>query len=164
MKKIIYISTIGLVLIFVSCNSTEKKAQKIIKDYLSKNLNDASSYESVEFSNLDSTFSNFYFSPEGQELTKKQDFAHNREFELKMKDIMEENPKIQDSIKICKEIEEETKKLYEEKEKEYVGEFNGWKMSHKYRAKNKLGAIVLGTTDFTFDKELTKIKHATNKD
>ena len=67
-------------LTLVGCNSNENKAQKLIEDYLSKNLNDASSYESIEFSELDSTFSNFYFSQEGKELAEKQDFAHYYRF------------------------------------------------------------------------------------
>ena len=75
MRNLFYLSMVGLALTFVGCNnSNEKKAQKLIKEYLSKNLNDASSYESVEFSKLDSTFSVFYFSPEGEKLREKQDF------------------------------------------------------------------------------------------
>lgn len=163
MKKLVYLSIVGFALIFVACNVNDKKAEKLIKDYLSKNLNDASSYEPVEFSELDSTFSNFYFSPEGQELIEKQDFAHNRAFELKMEDILEENPEIQDSIRIYNQIEEESKRLYEQKEKNYKGEFNGWKMSHKYRAKNGFGATILGVTKFTFNKEITEIKSANNE-
>lgn len=164
MKKIIYLSLGIIVFALFSCNSNEKKAQKLIKDYLSKNLNDASSYESVEFSKLDSTFSNFYFSTEGQELTEKQDFANNRAFELSIEDVLEENPIIQDSIKIYKKIEEDCKKAYEEKELAYIGEFNGWKMTHKYRAKNGLGVKIINTTKFTFNKELTEIKSAKNTD
>lgn len=164
MKKIIYLSLGITVFALFSCNSNEKKAQKLIKDYLSKNLNDASSYESVEFSKLDSTFSNFYFSTEGQELTEKQEFAHNRAFELSIEDVLEENPIIQDSIKIYRKTEEDCKKAYEEKELAYIGEFNGWKMTHKYRAKNGLGATILGTTVFTFNKELTEVKSANNQE
>jgi len=163
MKKIIYLSLVISVFTLVSCNSNEKKAKKLIKDYLSKNLNDASSYEPVEFSKLDSTFSSFYFSSEGQKLTEKEEFAHNRAFDLSIEDVLEENPKIQDSIRIYKQIEETSKKAYEEKELTYVGEFNGWKMTHKYRAKNGLGAMILGTTNYTFDKELTVVKSASNE-
>jgi hypothetical protein len=163
MKKLFYLSMVSLVLTLVSCNSNEKKAQKLIKEYLSKNLNDVASYESVEFSKLDSTVSLFYFSSEGEELTKKQDAANNRAFELGIEDVLEENPSIQDSIKIYKQIEEECKIMYEKKEKEFKGEFNGWRMSHKYRAKNGLGATILNTTDFRFNKELTEITSAKNQ-
>lgn len=163
MRKLFYLSMVSIILTLVSCNSNEKKAQKLIKDYLSKNLNDASSYESVEFSKLDSTFSAFYFSPEGEKLTARQEFADKRAFELKLEDILEENASIQDSIKIYKQIEEGSKRLYEEKEQSYVGEFNGWRMKHKYRAKNGIGAIILGTTNFTLNKELTEIKSANNE-
>ncbi len=164
MKKIIYLSLLMVALTLVGCNSNENKAQKLIKDYLSKNLNDASSYESIEFSELDSTFSNFYFSQEGKELAEKQDFAHNRAFELTMEDILEENPLIQDSIRIYKQIEADCKNEYDAKALTYVGDFNGWKMSHKYRAKNALGAIIINTTRFTFDKDLTEVKSANNVD
>lgn len=164
MRNLFYLSMVGLALTFVGCNnSNEKKAQKLIKEYLSKNLNDDSSYESVEFSKLDSTFSVFYFSPEGEKLREKQDFAHERAFDLSINDILETNPKIQDSIKIYKQIEEETEKIYNEKEQNYKGDFIGWKMTHKYRAKNGLGATVLGTTNFTFNKELTEITNAKNE-
>ena len=161
MKKIVYVLIAGLTLILVACNSNEKNAKKLIKDYLNKNLNDASSYEPVEFSKLDSTFSNFYFSSEGEKLTNQKEFAHNRAFELQIEDVLGNNTKIQDSIKIYNQIEEESEKLYREKEKNYKGEFIGWKMTHKYRAKNGLGAKILGTSTFTFNKDITEIKNVT---
>lgn len=42
-------------------------------------------------------------------------------------------------------------------EKEFRPQFCGWKMSHKYRAKNGFGAFDISTDVFYFDKELTKI-------
>jgi hypothetical protein len=75
--------------------------------------------------------------------------------------VLGNNTKIQDSIKIYNQIEEESEKLYREKEKNYKGEFIGWKMTHKYRAKNGFGAKILGTSTFTFNKDITEIKNVT---
>jgi hypothetical protein len=41
--------------------------------------------------------------------------------------------------------------------KEHKPEFIGMKVIHKYRAKNSLGAYVLKSTEFRFDKNITYI-------
>jgi len=67
MKNVLSILIIGF--IFFACTkSPEQKAQIAIKEYLKKNLNDAKSYEPVEFGNLiyDSTV--FIETKKGKEL------------------------------------------------------------------------------------------------
>jgi len=169
MKNIIGLSLISLTLIFASCSSNENKAQKLIKQYLSENLNDASSYESVEFSGLDSLFSSYMSTPEGEELWKKGGMIgtfHERASELEIELITEKKPETiaiyEDSIKIYKQLATEYETKYNENEKAYKGNFTGWQMTHKYRAKNKLGATVLESTLFNLDKEFTKVTY-TNK-
>lgn len=164
MKNFIYLSLFSVALIIVSCGSNENKAQKLVKDYLSKNLNDASSYEAVEFSGLDSLFNPYINTPEGNELWEKQGLTgtfHKRAFDLEVAVITETNPETiamyEDSIKIYKQLEEEYEKLYNEKAKEYKGDFNGWTITHKYRAKNKLGATIIESKNFNLNKEITEI-------
>lgn len=164
MKKIISLSLVILTFVFISCTSREKKAQKLIQDYLAANLNDASSYEAVEFSKFDSLFSPYFNTAEGKDLWEKAGITgtfHKRAHELKIAVIYENDPEkislYEDSIKIYEQLGDEYETKYNEKEKEYKGDFIGLSMTHKYRAKNKLGAFVLKSHTFDFDKEITKI-------
>ena len=69
--------------------------------------------------------------------------------------------------------EEFRNKLYEEKKiwlefkhyqniiyaskKNFQPEFIGWKMTHKFRAKNRMGGTELNEIEFQFDKDITKV-------
>ena len=50
MKRIVIVILVAIA--FVSCANQEKKAQKLIKEYLKETLNDTKSYEVVSFGEL----------------------------------------------------------------------------------------------------------------
>jgi len=55
--------------IFAGCSpSNEKRAQKLVKEYMIVNLKDPKSYESISFSKLDSLFSPYISTQEGERL------------------------------------------------------------------------------------------------
>lgn len=41
--------------------------------------------------------------------------------------------------------------------KSFQPEFIGWKMTHKFRAKNRMGGTELNKVEFRFDKDITKV-------
>jgi hypothetical protein len=161
MKNFIYLFIVG-VLTLASCNSNDNDAKSLVSDYMSKSLMDASSYESVEFTELDSTFSIFYFTTEAELLRTKRDLAHARAFELKLDNITENSSDILDSIRVYEQMERESQQLLDEREQHYKGEFDGWTTVHTYRAKNGFGAYRLGKIRFIFNKDVTEIVR-TNK-
>ena len=159
MKNFIYLFIVG-VLALSSCNSNDNAAESLVGDYMVKNLMDASSYESVEFTELDSTFSVFYFTTEATLLRTKRDLAHTLAFGFTLDNIGENSSSILDSIRVYEQMEQEMQLLLDEKELHYKGEFNGWTIVHTYRAKNGFGAYRLGKFRFSFDKDIVEIVSA----
>lgn len=164
MKRIIVV-IVAVAAIFTSCTSPEKKAQKLIKERLKETLHDYKSYEPVNFSGLDSNFtdvfsdtaySNYadiviYYSKSLDEYEEKADRYRGRSyFESEYSVALSMAKWCRDSLihylEICKEIE-----------KDFVPEFIGWKMTHKFRANNGNGALRLGENRYYFDKDVTKV-------
>jgi len=131
-----------LAFLVIGCSpSNEKKAQKLIAAELKQSLNDYSSYESVSYGTLDSVFNSLledtvYFS-------KKMDLERYQV-------LVPIEPKYQDSINALKPYVDSVEQAFKPK-------LVGWRMSHKFRSNNALGAKVLGEYLFFFDTELTKI-------
>ncbi|MEI6695532.1 MAG: hypothetical protein WCO13_05645 [Bacteroidota bacterium] len=152
MKKIILL--IALSAIIISCSeSSDKKAQRAIKDYLQKNLNDAKSYESVDFGKLISDSTKF-----DDDLYNSGIKFSESNFEF-FSSVYNESQNPDDKIRMTEAEKEviEKKKEYEQAKSNFKSELI-YKMTHKYRAKNKFGAIVLEETLFVIDKDFKKAK------
>lgn len=157
MKKII----LGLVLsvVLYSCTkSPEEQAKSNISEYLKKNMDDPSSYESVEFGKLDTLHTSFSESKEGIELeTKESKLSDQMEVLSAEIDHTESISRLTD---IQKESDEITKKrkeindILQNKIISYKGAVNGYSMTHKFRGKNKLGAKILNEINFLLDTKL----------
>jgi disulfide oxidoreductase YuzD len=161
MRKLLFFVVLSF--ICVSCSKTpEQKAKQAVKDYLQKNLNDAKSYESVEFGKVDSVFSSFDESKEGVELKLKEDVLSKRVVELSNRiDVAENNSELKKIIEENKELTQKRKDLVDTifyKSIKYKGTFSGYKINHKYRAKNKMGAMVLTEDCFILDKNFAVTK------
>lgn len=162
MKKIITLS--AMILVVFACNTfNESQAKKLIKEYLKINMNDFSSYDPVEFSELDSSFSNYYESKEGRELNERMESVKKYN-----KDLREQVDRyIQRGY--SNELIETFQGFYDESQREidslfhadiiarqsFIPEFDGWLMSHKFRGKNAFGGVILNEYIFYFDKDLT---------
>ena len=143
MKKI---ALICIVVVFAACGSPEKTAQKLVKDYLNENLKDPSSYLPAEFGHLDSLYTTF-----DSQVFEDSFRRAKGEYDVAM---------FEDDFKasgLALEKMKQTQAEWEKAEKEFRPQFCGWKMSHKYRAKNGFGAFDISTDVFYFNKELTKI-------
>lgn len=158
MKKVLFVSIAALLV--CGCSTPEKSAQKLIKDYLAANLNDAKSYEGVEFGTLDSVFTTLKDTPYYRYKSKFDYFINEAQFATNMLGITY-------SKKESKEYEEKFNTSISEAEKysqmadsvadAFVPEFKGWQMTHKYRAKNGVGALNISTAMVQFDKDLTTV-------
>lgn len=137
---------VGFLFSLTACSNPERVAQKLIKDYLKENLKDPSSYSPAEFGHLDSLYTTF------DSQVFEDSFRHSKgEYDVAM---------FEDDFKASGLALEKMKQIqveWEKAEKEFHPQFCGWKMSHKYRAKNGFGALDISTDVFYFDKELTKV-------
>lgn len=139
----------GLLFCITACNSPEKTAQKLVRDYLKENLKDPSSYQPAKFGQLDSTYSEFVLD---EKLIVKE-----------IEPIIEESDRYLNQNNYDKAFDKAEEAAIKRKEMQaklqadFVPEFIGWSISHTYRAKNGFGALDISTDTFYFDKELTKI-------
>lgn len=160
-----------IAIIFISCaSSKEEKAKKIIKEHLMQTLKDPSSYDPVSYEHLDSVFSPYIDTDEGRRLfnlggitgeySKKGSEYHNKAMVSKTRHELDIYG---DSSTFYMEKAEEYEKLYKKNEKNYKGDFIGWIMKHKFRAKNSMGGLDFDEQYFYFDKDVTKITPAYGK-
>jgi len=150
---------------FTSCSSAnEKKAKKLIKEYMKKDLKYyASTYKPLSFSQLDSLFSTYKETEEGKELFRLASDdglyaqkAKRWEDNAYMAWDNTEASKYRDSANFYKHKKEEAKILFEKKDQAYVGEFCGWIMTHKYKAEI-FGTVVTNEYEFYLNKEITSV-------
>ncbi len=160
MKKLLLFLFI-IPLSFVACNmntSKESKAKKLIKEYLKTNMNDWDSYEPLEFSKLDSTFATVYDDDEYDKLyrlkSEYEDKAHDYCFKSNYRNYRKFNRLEEECRLKAKEIEAQMDSM----ENNYIKPFNGWAMSHKFRALNGFGGKIIEVRIFKFNKNITKIE------
>ena len=165
MKQVLCLLVVAITL--VSCSkSPEQKAKDLIKEEMKKSMNDFSSYEPVEYGKLDSSFSVLDISTEQLSFD-----AYSKEAKKILGDMEIEAVSNLDDYKIDKVYFDSYKfkmdsvsKIIDAKAKSFKPEFKGWKMSHKFRGKNKMGAVVLNSNIYEFDKDITKIVDETKLD
>ena len=164
MKNLILLIFVG---VCFSCTpSPEKKAQELIKTNLSKTMQDWNSYEAVEFGKLDSTFTTFQDDKKWKGYYLYQQLFEGKSDRLHKLADSEENPKkkiqILDSALNALSVSERYLDSLHAFQKNFKGEFNGWKMIHTYRGNNSLGAKIIAKTVFYFDKDITGVTGSKN--
>lgn len=156
MRKILYLF-LNIAMALMSCSkSFEEKAHESVRTYLIKNIDDPSSYESVEFGKMDSV----------KGLNREE-----REKYIKAVEERKDNRYIIEVEKLISSGEiHHNKILYEQKKNElrkedsirrkafwdslsikYPMKFIGYNITHKFRAKNKVGALELQEYKFFLD-------------
>jgi len=185
MKKLSIL--VFLFLVLLNIYSQQKitpliKAKHLIKKELFSTLNDFSSYQPVSFSKVEKLFSDPF---ENEEIIKSLDDLESYKKEtgkwgeyLSLKDFGTTDT-IMNTISRLLNLAKENKlddlateygnismkllqyklqqQIIMDEIKEHKPEFIGMKVIHKYRAKNSLGAYVLKSTEFRFDKNITYI-------
>lgn len=161
MKKILLFIVMAM---FVGCAPTpEKMARALIKDYIEKNLDDPSTYEAVEFGELDSII--YPWAEYAASLQNgidrytaeiedcKKSIAKYKSMPFDMSQFIPRYQKLIDEYQSV--INDYNEKL--EKEDEWV-EFEGFKITHTFRATNAFGAKILNKYIFTISPDLTTIE------
>lgn len=158
MKKIIL--AMALTSVLFSCSkSPENQAQSNISEYLKANMDDPSSYESVEFEKLDTLHTSFNESKKGMQLIADESRLALGMTKLDIK-LDNDDLSMSDIENIKKESSEITKKriaINDTRTSEtikYKGAISGYSMVHKFRGKNKLGAKILDEIRFLLDTKL----------
>lgn len=161
MKKIILL--VCAITALCSCEkSNEEKARELIESQLKANMNDWSSYEFVEISGVDSVFTAFMDSDEGKDTQKQLSKLTSKiiEYEVNSKYPIlygERTQTMKDSIPILKQMEDSLQNAYNTKEKEYKGDFTGYRTTFKFRGNNSLGAKIISSSIYFFNPEITEI-------
>jgi len=159
-----------LFLLFLfSCSKTEtrqRKAEMLVKKYMETALDDPSSYEPIGFDTLDSIFEIYELSPEHEKIEKRTRSLDSLKLELEVKsDLYLINHPRSNYSNLESRINQidKDKKLLDQQDSieksKFKGAFKYMGLTHEYRAKNKFGAVIKTSTDFTFDKDVTEIIH-----
>lgn len=151
-KLILLLFVLGL---FSCTKNPEDLAKENVEKFMKAKLDDPKSYESVKFSKMDSLFTSFDESKDGIELKYQEDKLSEKSTELSNRIGVTE------SISEINKILEENKKLtktrndlidtFFAKSLKYKGAFCGYKIKHSFRAKNKMGALVLDSCCIVLD-------------
>lgn len=172
MKKVILLLAIPLL---VCCSkSPDEKAKSLIKDNLRKSLHDYASYEAVEFGTLDSVFTSASDLPEFSELKADYDYKKGTmdrlmssvKFDIEWAQSMggytstSEYRKVQRNLSEVEEMQKELMVIANKLDsinENYMPEFIGYSMIHRYRSKTISGNMKLAISKFIFDKDITEI-------
>ena len=183
MKKVIFILLTLLSILITSCSQTnESKAKKVIKEYFKETLDDYDSYSPVSSSEITmaktkwklpkelepelekleeiaekinrSGFGNIDITSDADDIIK--DLDEISEYSYKKKLDKSRIKKIENWKALWLEFKHYQDIIYTSKNS-FQPEFIGWKMTHKFRAKNRMGGNELNEIEFQFDKDITKV-------
>ncbi len=164
-----------------SCQSRDAKISKLIKDEMFKTLYDFESYEPIETSQIDSVFTTIYMDSvvieQAERILATMDLGnkymnevedHTRTIEIwedsysstgrrKVSKARDELRELVVKLEKTLEIVEEATELIEKESENFVPEFIGWSVTHKFRCKSKGGNFDLGTYKYVFDPKFEKI-------
>lgn len=164
-------------LAFAGCQSPQQKAEKLVTKHLKETLNDRDSYESVSFSELDSLKSTWVYpdylrsdsiSIYGAIRMLNSIYKNDPIINIKSDadyhiDIIKTHFPDNDNITISLwEIFKHSQSKILEDMHSFVPEYLGWKITHKYRARNQYNALTLYHAEFHFDENLTGIINVTS--
>ena len=157
-----------MVVSFLSC-SNEDKAKRLIKKELQLSLNDYKSYESVEFGTLDTLNSEYtndvayirnerlnkYINELGNSCSERvkenrEDISYGASDGEWKKDVLIASAMLYYNDMVYKQTLDSIKS-------NFIPTFMGFKMTHRFRAKNANGAYILNEKVYYFDKEISSI-------
>ena len=186
MKKVTSILFALLSILITSCSQTnESKAKKVIKEYFKETLDDYDSYSPVSSSEIAMAKTKWELPKELEpELEKLEEIAKkinqsgynnidvasdadyfikdlDNSSEYSHKKTLDKNmiKKIENWKALWLEFKHYQDIIYASKNS-FQPEFIGWKMTHKFRAKNRVGGNELNEIEFQFDKDITKVVKA----
>lgn len=151
----------------VACTSSpEKKAQKAIKEYLFKTLNDIDSYEPVEYGTIDSLYTEYTMDSLYKEAVKMNELALKKCDSLgrvleRRKIYDEFYPDEINDLILAKWFTINTyPQIIDSLKNNYQSYFMGMGMIHSFRAKNVLGGNRLCRWQFVLTSNLNNVLYA----
>ncbi|WP_437918542.1 hypothetical protein [Sphingobacterium sp. LRF_L2] len=139
---------IGILAVFtslLSCSeSNENRIKSSVKQYISENTNDPSSYEEVSWSKIDTVFEPFSKTQEAKEMQDRMATLLK-----KSKKTFEEEKELI-NIQMVYDYKKGTRKT--------GGRIESYEIIHKMRGKNAFGALVLSDVKFSIDTTFKVIK------
>lgn len=165
MRKILL--SISLIFLISCSKSPQDKALKLIDNNFKNTLNDYNSYELIEISKLDSSFTTPFDNPQFVDSLLK--FEALQQLANESKEDYEKYKGYSSSYFTEKRMEALNKaKFYLEKAStsaQFVDNFrdtfkpafNGWEAVHKFRANNAMGAKIIGLYKWKFNIALDSI-------
>lgn len=191
MKKLILLFAL-LPIFIISCEQTkEAKAEKVIKKYLKETMDDYGSYSPISISEIKIVKSEWKIPKELEmeyeflldyiklltqagyevDITSDADYYikdlekySDKEYVKHVKDKNDAKLLISRRAKVKAlwlEFKHYQDIIYASK-KSFQPEFIGWKMTHKFRAKNRMGGTELNELELQFDKDITKVVKVRN--
>jgi len=170
MKSIVFV--LFCVLLSISCSSPDRKAKKLIKNQLKESLHDWKSYEPVKFGTLDSTFSTYLDKEENVDIFLKY-IKFKEEIDKLVEEVQDQDLEgyysdyyIYKRNRLITEAKEKLDSmgyygpLVDSIKENFIPEFNGWELTHSFRANNASGNKVIGHYKYFFDKDITIIKNS----
>lgn len=179
MKKLLLLIT--CVVMLVGCQSKEEKAKELIKDHMFKTLLNFESYEPIEFSIIDSVFSDIYsdslvrnnaykymaYGELFKEISEEVDYNleiagiyNNSYYAAGIRKFNEARNKAKEGINKMDEYlanqKESADSIYLLSNK-FEPRFIGFKLNHRYRCKNRGGGFCISDYTFIFDPNIEKI-------
>lgn len=169
MRKTLLLAILLIPIVVFSQQKLSKldKAKQLIRKEFKETMNDYASYSPVSYGKVDSLFTSLAEDDYGKELfmqvVKAKENAGLGNVEG-LPDVSEHIKKMKAEQHLYKAgaIEEwEIYQLYRELFYSYMEIFKptfiGWKLTHKYRAKNTYNATILKEQEFRFNKEMTEL-------
>lgn len=143
-----------------SCSSPEKKAEENVSNYIKAKLDDPQSYEVAESGKLVSEKSDMYNDPAYIKLTELYKAQSDHELSMYASYVRTDSVRHPDSKETVKkyytEAKDSSQSILNSIDK-YKADFKPqdiYSMKHKFRAKNKMGGLVLDSVTAYLDKDL----------
>lgn len=135
---------------FSCAQNPQKKAEEGVKNYLKENLNDWDSYENVSFSNFVVINPNAEVKDSIPDSLNIEVDTTSINPDMTLEDMEKSFAKHNEFLRKSKQLEALIEKRIEQK--------TAYSITHKYRAKNKLSAIILDEQTYILDKNFKVIK------
>lgn len=146
-------SFILIAITLIACTTPPKqKAEKTVKEYLNKTLNDASSYQSVD-TKLDSFYATYEETKAYSQIMDSLKYIHNK--------FREDQSLLSEDFDNYFNTTRSLLDTINKRAERFKPVFFGWMVEHKYRAKNGFGALILKTDTFYLNRDFQIMRRDT---
>lgn len=161
--KAIGLCIVGVALL-CACSTNEDKAKDLIEQDLKTRIKDWKSYQFVEMTKLDTTYTSFTTTPEGKKFQERKNVL-NRDINLLQRRIQASDTLGRKALAALQK--DSLNKLIFQRdvvtgeslvaEQGYQGTFNGFRTRFRYYYMNEDSVRLLENRWYFFDKDLTRI-------